>query len=222
MIGREQGAVGELLNDLMRRSHRILSRHPVNLKREREGKNPGNMIWLWGPGSKPRLEPFQKRYGLRGGMISAVNLIRGIGVYAGMEIIDVPGATGYYDTNYEGKADHAVRALDRNDLVYVHVEAPDEAGHEGSAERKVRVLEEFDRRLVGRVLERAHDCVLAVLPDHPTPVSKRVHATDPVPFVICAPNTAGDGLDFSERAGRRGSLGLIEGPEFMKLLLSHR
>ncbi len=219
LIPPEAGGLGKRLNELMLRSRDVLSEHPVNRRRREEGKRPANMIWLWSPGPRPRLEPFERRYGIQGAMISAVLLIKGIGVYAGMEIVDVPGATGYYDTNYEGKADHALKALERNDLVYVHVEAPDEAGHEGSAERKVRVLEEFDRRLVGPIVERAEGCTIAVLPDHPTPVSKKVHTSDPIPFVIYRPGERGDGLAFCERAGAQGSLGFVEGPEFMRLLL---
>ena len=122
LIPPEAGEMGKRLNDLMLQSYQLLSSHKVNLQRQREGKRPANMIWLWGPGPRPKLEPFQQRYGLRGAMISAVNLINGIGVYAGMEVIEVPGATGYYDTNYEGKADHALEALKRNDFVYVHVD----------------------------------------------------------------------------------------------------
>lgn len=219
MIPPEAGELGKHLNDLMLQSYQILSPHPVNLRRRREGKRPANMIWLWGPGPRPKLEPFRQRFGLRGAMISAVNLINGIGVYADMEVVEVPGATGYYDTNYEGKADYAMKALERNDFVYVHVEAPDEAGHEGNAERKVKVLEDFDSRLVGRILEQAGGCAIAVLPDHPTPISKRVHASDPVPFVIYWPGTSGDGLEFNERSGKHGSLGFIEGPEFIKIFL---
>lgn len=222
MIPSEAGEIGKRLNDLMIQSQEVLSDHPINLRRRKEGKNPASMIWLWSPGPKPQLQPFKERYGISGAMISAVYLIKGIGVYAGMEIVEVPGATGYYDTNYEGKADYALIALERNDFVFVHVEAPDEAGHEGSAERKVQVLEDFDRRLVGRLLDRARDCTIAVLPDHPTPVSKRLHMPDPVPFVIYRPGEQGDGLKFSEQSGKQGSMGFIKGPELMVLLLKRK
>jgi 2,3-bisphosphoglycerate-independent phosphoglycerate mutase len=219
MIPAEGGKTAEKLNELMLHSLELLAKHPVNLRREQEGKNPGNMIWLWGPGPRPNLEPFHQRYGLRGAVISSVNLIKGIGVYAGMEIVEVPGATGYYDTNYEEIVDHALETLKTNDFVYVHVEAIDEAGHEGNAERKIQVLEDFDRRLVGRLINRAENCRIAALPDHPTPISVRVHVSDPVPFVIFSPGKRGDGLTFDEKSGGEGSLGFLEGPEFMRLFL---
>jgi 2,3-bisphosphoglycerate-independent phosphoglycerate mutase len=218
MIGPEGGELGRKLNELILRSKEVLSKHPVNLKRIKEGKNPGNMIWLWGPGRRPRLEPFEEKYRLRGGIISAVNLIRGIGVYAGMELIDVPGATGYYDTDYEGIADHALKALETCDLVYIHIEAPDEAGHAGDAEQKIRTIEDLDRRLLSRLLEGRLDKI-AVLPDHPTPILVRTHTPDPIPFVVYAPSMEGDGLKFDEASGKRGSIGFIEGVEFMRLFL---
>ena len=208
------------LNELMLASRGILSRHPVNIKRTELGKNPANMIWFWSPGGRPKLERFEEKYGLKGTMISAVNLIKGIGVYAGMEMVDVPGATGYYDTNYEGKADYALRALETNDFVYVHVEAPDEAGHAGDAEQKIRTIEDLDRRLLGRILDKAEGCKIAVLPDHPTPIRVKTHVSDPVPFAIYAPGSKGDKLKFDERSGKKGSLGFIAGEKFMGLLLA--
>ncbi len=208
------------LRELMLASKDVLSRHPVNLRRVKLGKNPANMIWLWSPGGRPKLERFEQKYGLRGAMISAVNLIKGIGVYAGMEIIEVPGATGYYDTNYEGKADYALKALKTKDLVYIHVEAPDEAGHAGDAEQKIKTIEDLDRRLLGRILDRAEGCKIAVLPDHPTPIKVKTHTPDPVPFAIYAPGAKGDELRFDERSGKKGSLGFIPGEKFMELLLA--
>ncbi|MDI6883734.1 MAG: cofactor-independent phosphoglycerate mutase [Hadesarchaea archaeon] len=208
------------LNELMLASKKVLSKHPVNLRRVELGKNPANMIWLWSPGGKPVLKRFKEKYGLSGAMISAVNLIKGIGVYAGMEMIDVPGATGYYDTNYEGKADYALKALESKDLVYVHVEAPDEAGHAGDAEQKIKTIEDLDKRLIGRILKGARDCKIAVLPDHPTPIKVRTHTPDPVPFAIYAPGAKGDGLRFDESSGKRGSLGFIPGEKFMELMLA--
>ncbi|MEM3519455.1 MAG: cofactor-independent phosphoglycerate mutase [Candidatus Hadarchaeales archaeon] len=215
----KDGEVGEKLNRLMLRSLEILSHHPVNLRRVSAGKNPGNMIWLWSPGKRPRLEPFQEKFGLRGGLISAVPLIKGIGVYAQMEPIDVPGATGYYDTNYEGKADYAVKFLEKNDFIFIHVEAPDEAGHEGDPEKKVKTIEDLDRRLIGRILNRVSEVKIAVLPDHPTPVDVRLHMRDPVPFVIWREGMEGDGLTFCEASGRLGSLGFLEGEQFMEKFL---
>jgi 2,3-bisphosphoglycerate-independent phosphoglycerate mutase len=222
MIGPDGGELGRRLNELMLKSHEILSRHPVNLKREREGKNPANMIWLWGPGKKPNLEPFERKYGLRGGVIAGIILIKGIGRYAGMRVIEVPGATGYYDTNYEGKADYAVRALEDLDFVFVHVEAPDEAGHAGDAEMKVKTIEDLDRRLVGRILDRVDldETRIAILPDHPTPIERRMHMPDPVPVLVYSPGKPGDRLRFSEAEARRGSLGFIDGPHFMQMFIS--
>jgi 2,3-bisphosphoglycerate-independent phosphoglycerate mutase len=165
------------------------------------------------------LEPFKKKYGLGGAMISAVTLIKGIGVYAGMEIIDVPGATGYYDTNYEEIADYALKALERNDFIYIHIEAPDEAGHSGDAEQKVKTIEDLDRRLLGGLLDRAPESKIAVLPDHPTPIPVRTHTPEPIPFVIYARGMEGDGLKFDEASAKRGSIGFLEGPEFMPTFL---
>lgn len=216
----KMGGIGKKLNDLMLNSFKVLSIHPINKKRISSGKNPGNMIWLWSPGKKPRLEPFHEKFGLKGALISAVPLIKGIGVYAKMELIDVPGATGYYDTNYEGKADFAIRSLDKNDFVLIHVEAPDEAGHEGDAERKVKVIEDLDKRLIGRLLEKAPEAKIAVLPDHPTPVSIRLHMKDPVPFVMWRRGMKGDGLRFSEKSGKLGSLGFLKYGQFMKKFLA--
>jgi 2,3-bisphosphoglycerate-independent phosphoglycerate mutase len=208
------------LNDFMLASKDILSKHPVNLRRVAAGKNPANMIWLWGQGKRPRIEKLKEKYGLTGAMISAVMLIKSLGVYAGMSVIDVPGATGYYDTNYEGKAEYALKALDTHDFVCIHVEAPDEAGHEGNVEMKIKTIEDLDKRLVGRVLERAEGCKIAVLPDHPTPISVRTHTADLVPFAVYSPNMSGDELGFDERSAKKGSLKSIVGEQFMKLLLS--
>ncbi|MGC8816282.1 MAG: cofactor-independent phosphoglycerate mutase [Candidatus Hadarchaeum sp.] len=217
---RSRDKVSRELNKLMLASRDILANHPVNLKRVRMGQKPANMVWLWSPGKRPDLEPFEKKYGVKGAIISAVNVINGIGAWAGMEIIKVPGATGYYDTNYEGKADYALKALKSADLVFVHVEAPDEAGHAGDAEKKIKAIEDLDRRLVGRILKKGRDIVVAVLPDHPTPIKVRTHTSDPVPFTILASGLEGDGLRFTEADARKGSLGLIEGKNFMKLFLS--
>lgn len=213
-------SVSQSLNRLMLASRDILSNHPVNQRRVRQGKSPANMIWLWSPGRRPDLEPFEKRYGVRGAIISAVNVINGIGAWAGMEIIRVPGATGYYDTNYEGKADYALKALERSDLVLIHVEATDEAGHAGDAEMKIRTIEDLDRRLLGRIIKKGRGIAVSVLPDHPTPVKVRSHTSDPVPFAVLVPGAKGDGLRFTEADAAKGSLGLIKGPQFMRLFLS--
>jgi 2,3-bisphosphoglycerate-independent phosphoglycerate mutase len=211
------------LNRLMLESKRILSEHPVNRAREMQGKNPANMIWLWSQGGRPRLQSFRRKYGLWAALISAVPLIRGIGVYTGMTLIRVPGATGYFDTNYEGKALYALRALEDHDFVYVHVEAPDEAGHEGNVEMKVKAIEDLDRRLLGPLLDGLpEDCRVAVLPDHPTPLEVKTHVAEPVPFVMRGPGLGKDNLTFSERNGARGSAGSLEGEQFMLKLLGLR
>jgi 2,3-bisphosphoglycerate-independent phosphoglycerate mutase len=220
LIKSSEDETAQKLNRLMLDSKAVLSKHPVNERRVRAGKNPANMIWLWGHGKKPRLEKLEEKYGLSGAMVAEVNLIKGIGFYAGMSIIDVPGATGYYDTNYEGEADYTLQALETHDLVFVHVEAPDEAGHAGDIEMKVKTIEDLDKRLLGRILDKVpEDCKIAVLPDHPTPIKIRTHVAEPIPFAICAPGLKGDGLKFDEIAGRKGSLGPLEGEEFMRLLL---
>lgn len=209
------------LNQMMLDSKKILSKHSVNLKRVKEGKNPANMIWLWGQGKRPRMEPLEKKYGISGAVISAVDLVKGIGIYAGMEVLNVPGATGYYDTNYEGKAKYALRALEKKDYVYVHVESIDEASHAGDIEMKIKTIEAFDRRLVGKLLNGMEgDYKIAVLPDHPTPIRVKTHTKEPVPFAIYSTwDKSDDVKKFDESSAKKGSFGLIEGDEFMRLLL---
>ena len=211
----------ELLNELILDSRNILERHPVNLKRAGEGKDMANTIWPWSPGKKPGMKTFQERFGIRGAAISAVNLIKGLGVYAGFDIIKVKGATGLYNTNYEGKADACLEALEKYDLVLVHVEASDEAGHEGDVNLKIKTIEYFDSRLVGRVLDEVYEKVrIALLPDHPTPIAVRTHVADPVPFLIYDPEKIPDEVkQFNESSCSRGSLGLLAGDSFIKKLL---
>jgi 2,3-bisphosphoglycerate-independent phosphoglycerate mutase len=177
----------ECLKDLMLRSVGLLEGHEINRKRVAEGKRPANSIWLWGEGKKPSLPTFQERYGLRGSLVSAVDLMRGLGIYAGFEILEVPGVTGYLDTNFVGKAEHSLKALERNDLAYIHVEAPDEAGHSGNASEKVKAIEDFDALVVGTMLRglKAFDAFrILVMPDHATPLKLRTHSAEPVPFAI--------------------------------------
>jgi 2,3-bisphosphoglycerate-independent phosphoglycerate mutase len=164
---------------------------------------------------------FQERFGVSGAVISAVDLIRGIGVYAGLEILKVPGATGLFDTNYEGKADAALAALNRVDFVYLHVEAPDEAGHDGNLDLKIRTIEDLDARLAGRILtgleQRKMEAVVAVLPDHPTPVEKRIHVRDAVPFAIRDPRQPPDKVErFDEQSCAEGEFGTMHGDEFIR------
>jgi len=217
----EAQPTADLLNNLIRRSWPILKDHPVNQRRRAAGKDPGNSIWLWSPGKRPKMWTFKERFGVTGAVISAVDLIRGIGVYAGLEVLKVPGATGLSDTNYEGKADAALAALARVDFVYLHVEAPDEAGHDGNLDLKIRTIEDLDARLVGRILtgleKQKMEAVVAVLPDHPTPVEKRIHARDAVPFAIRDPRQAPDEVQcFDEQSCAAGAFGTVHGDEFIR------
>ncbi len=211
----------DLLNRLVEESQSLLARHPVNQKRRAEGKPAANSLWPWAPGKKPRMRTLQERFGIHGAAITAVDLIKGLAIYAGMRPIAVPGATGLYDTNYEGKADYALQALEEADFVYIHVEAPDEAGHERNLRLKIRCIEDLDRRLIQRVLEglekRSWENTIAVLPDHPTPIAKGNHTRDPVPVAIRFPGLPGDGTAcFDEESVKNGSLGLMEGSRFIE------
>ena len=182
----EKSGAAEILS-LMSRSRQLLKNHPVNLLREKKGLPPANSIWLWGQGRSPRMVTLKERFGVDGYVISAVHLLKGIGIYAGLEVLEVPGATGYFDTNYDGKAQYALSGLKKKDLVYVHVEAPDEAGHMGDLRLKIEAIEVFDEKIVGPILRGMNDFRsyrVMVLPDHPTPLSLRTHTADPVPFVI--------------------------------------
>jgi 2,3-bisphosphoglycerate-independent phosphoglycerate mutase len=182
-----EGDGAERLRQLMKASQPILAAHRVNRKRRAEGQRQATSIWLWGQGRAPQLPPLTKRFGIKGGVISAVDIIHGLGVYAGLERIDVPGITGFLDTNYVGKAEYGVRSLERNDLVFIHVEATDEAGHMGDVEKKIQALEDFDEKVVGTVLKRmAHrdDYRILLMPDHPTAIALKTHVADPVPFVL--------------------------------------
>jgi len=220
-----KGEGADALCSLMKRSRDILENSAVNKRRVAGGKKPANSIWLWGQGKAPRMPDYKSRYGLTGAVISAVDLLKGIGVYAGLDIIDVPGATGYIDTNYLGKAEYALKALETRDYVYIHVEAPDEAAHSGNLEHKIKAIEDFDEKVVGTVLEgikRFGDYRLIVLPDHATPVATKTHSSDPVPFAIYpAPDGAASpsGNGYNEKAAKEASLLIEDGPSLMKLFL---
>ena len=223
----EAQATADLVNDLIIRSQELLARHPLNLKRIAEGKDPANSIWPWSFGNRPNMRPLNEMYPQlrRGSVISAVDLINGIGYYAGLRRIAVEGATGLYDTNYENKAAAALEALKTDDLVYLHVEASDEAGHEGDVELKLRTIENLDHRAIGpimKVLETWEEPVaIAVLPDHPTPCVHRTHTTEPVPFVIYYPGIEPDGVQtFDEVSCQQGAYGLLEKDEFIKHFIS--
>lgn len=180
----------KVFRQMMEKSFEVLDHHPLNEKRALEGKNKANSLWFWGAGTKPSLQSFYEKTGLKGAMISAVDLLKGIAVGTGMEVVEVDGATGSLDTNYSGKARAAVEALlDReNDFVYVHIEAPDEMGHQGSAESKVRAIEEIDKKIVTEICRQLDsqkvDYRMMILPDHPTPIRCRTHTGDPVPFLL--------------------------------------
>jgi 2,3-bisphosphoglycerate-independent phosphoglycerate mutase len=202
----------------------VLASNPVNLKRIAQGKKPANMIWLWGQGGAPIMPTFEERFGLKGAMISAVDLLKGIGVYTGLEVIDVPGATGTIDTNYQGKVQAALEALERLDFVYLHIEAPDEAAHEGDARLKVKAIELFDREVVGPMIqglkESGQDWRICLLPDHATPISLRTHTNEPVPFAVIGRGIEPDGFRaFDEEAAKRGGYGVMDGMQLMELLV---
>lgn len=219
------GKDGDFFSDMIKKSMIILELHPVNLKRIEEGKNPANSIWVWGQGYAPKFTPFQELYGKAGAVISAVDLLKGIGIYAGLDVIEVPGATGYLDTNYEGKANAAIEALKARDLVFVHVEAPDEAGHEGSIDKKLRAVEDFDSRIVAPILKHAkasdEPFTILVLPDHPTPISLKTHVPDPIPFAVYRTDkTDSDGAEtFDEESVKKGSFGLVKASDLVGILV---
>jgi 2,3-bisphosphoglycerate-independent phosphoglycerate mutase len=217
------GAAGRRLCELIAGSMELLARHEVNAVRVDLGENPANAIWLWGQGRRPRIDSFKKRYGVTGAMISAVDLLRGIGIYLGFEIISVPGATGGLDTDYAAKGRAAVEALDRHQLVFVHVEAPDEAGHGGKAQEKLRAIEEVDSKVVRPVLERVQGKPgyrVLVAADHPTPVRMRTHTGDPTPFVIFGEGVEHNGAEsFSEAAAAGTGLLVRRGWDLMREFL---
>ena len=222
----EAQATADLLNELILRSQELLKTHPVNLRRQAEGKDMANSIWPWSPGYRPAMRTLKEMYGFeRGAVISAVDLIRGIGVYAGLKVLHVEGATGLYDTNYEGKAQAALEALKENDFVYLHIEASDEAGHEGDVALKIKTIENLDRRAVGPIYEAVKQwdepVAIAVLPDHPTPCAVRTHTNQPVPFLIWKPGEAPDGVTrFDEFAVAEGKYGVLEKDQFIKEFLA--
>ncbi|MBN2104609.1 cofactor-independent phosphoglycerate mutase [bacterium] len=217
----ETRETADKLNQLIRESWKLLEDHPINQKRRVKGLLPATSIWPWSPGKKPKMQTLENRFGVRGAAISAVDLIKGLAVYAGMDVISVEGATGLYDTNYEGKADAALDALENHDFVFVHVEAADEAGHEKNLNLKMQCIEKLDQRLVGRILDgiksRHIEATVAVLPDHPTPVAHGAHTRDPVPVAIWNPKKSADGVTvFDEQSARAGRLGFMEGDEFIR------
>lgn len=213
------------LNNLILKSQELLKDHPVNKKRISEGKDPANSIWPWSPGYRPKMETLQQIFGIKSGsVISAVDLIMGIGVYAGLKLIHVEGATGLYDTNYEGKAEAAIEALKNDDFVYLHIEASDEAGHEGDYKLKTKTIEYLDSRVVKTIYEATKDwdepITIALLPDHPTPCAIKTHTNKPIPFLIYRSNEKGDNVQvYDEFESAKGDYGLIKGRQFMEILM---
>ncbi len=224
----EAEETAELLRQLVVKSQELLRDHPLNRERVARGMDPANSIWPWGGGYRPKMEPLTVTYPQirRGAVITAVDLIRGIGHYAGLRVIDVEGATGLWDTNFEGKAQAAIEALRTDDFVYLHVEASDEAGHDGDIDLKLQCIENIDRHLVGPIMEATRDweepVAIALLPDHPTPCEHRTHTAEPVPFCIYYPGIEPDQVQtFDEQAARQGQHVTLEGDEFIKLFMAH-
>jgi 2,3-bisphosphoglycerate-independent phosphoglycerate mutase len=218
-----KGDGADILNNIMNHAQMVLHDHPVNRKRKEEGQLPANSVWLWGHGKTPKIAPFREKFGLSGAVISAVDLIKGIGICAGLDVINVEGATGYIDTNYLGKAQAALQALETHDFVYVHVEAPDEASHAGRMDHKLQAIEDFDRQVVGTILEGAKkfgEYVILCTPDHPTPVKLMTHTSDPVPFIIYR-GVEGEGngaASYDESQAKSTGL-VLEGHRLMKELI---
>ncbi|KKO19199.1 MAG: phosphoglycerate mutase [Candidatus Brocadia fulgida] len=219
-----KGNGSEILIDLMERSRVYLSNHDINNVRIDLEENPANMIWLWGQGHRPKMPTFKERFHLTGAVITAVDLIKGIACYLGWDIIQVPGATGYLDTNYANKGEYAVKALETHDIVLVHVEAPDEAGHEGNVHEKVLAIEQIDSKIIGPLLEarnRFHELRILVLPDHYTPIVKQTHTPESVPFVAYGTGIEkGIGLPYSETNAQASGLHIKEGHRLIEHLVS--
>lgn len=215
-ISSRRDKIIELLNS----SQMLLKNHAVNIKRAGEGKNPANSIWLWGSGKKPAMPNLKEMYNLEGAVISAVDLLKGIGIYAGLEAVKVPGATGYLDTNYKGKVESALKVLEEKNFAYVHVEAADEASHEGNYENKIKAIEDFDSKVVGEILKgiNGHKKYKILLTsDHPTPLSVMTHTSENVPFAVYSPDADGDKTTaFSEDLIKEGSKNFEKGFEIME------
>lgn len=223
----EAQATADELNRLILKSQELLANHPVNLKRIAEGKDPANSIWPWSPGYKPAMKTLMEQYPTvkTGSVISAVDLIKGIGIYAGLESIEVEGATGLYTTNYEGKAQAALEELRKKDFVFLHLEASDEAGHEGDVALKIKTIEYLDRRIVGPIYEEVktwdEPVTIAILPDHPTYCRTKTHVNEPVPFLIYRPGGEPDAVEvYDEFAARKGAYGYLKDDEFIKAVLA--
>jgi len=218
-----KGKNAEIITGLMEESRKILEKHEINAVRIDLKENPGNMIWLWGQGRKPQFSKFTEKFGVTGSVISAVDLIKGLGRLLGLDVINVEGATGYYDTNYQGKAEAALDSLKKNDFVFVHVEAPDEAGHNGDLREKIIAIERFDQLIVGKFLEEfkgKDDFRIMVLPDHATPVSVKTHTAEPVLFGVFGKGIPkGDSSSYCEKEAEKSNFYFDRGYELMEYFI---
>ncbi len=220
-----QGNDVDKLYDMMKKSYDLLKDHPVNLERMKRGKRPANSIWLWGEGTKPALDSFEEKFSKKGSMISAVDLLKGIALCANMRSVDVDAATGYIDTNFEGKCEAAIEEFKRGqDLVYIHVEAPDECGHRGEAENKIKSIELIDEKILTPVvdfLKSYDDFAVLICPDHPTPLNIKTHSSDPVPYLIYSSKEKADGADtFTEATAKEKGNYIPEGYTMMEYFLT--
>jgi len=215
-----------LFLDMMKKSYDILKNHPVNIKRMEKGLRPANSIWLWGEGSKPSLTSFKSKYDLKGSVISAVDLVKGIGVCANMNVIEVEGATGNINTNFEGKAKAAVEEFKKGaDFIYLHFEAPDECGHRGETQNKIKSIEYLDSRVLKYIIDELKklkiDYSLLILPDHPTPLSIKTHSREPVPFLLYRSNDEKDNIDneYNEKAAKQSSIYIADGYTLLDMFI---
>ncbi|WP_409199364.1 cofactor-independent phosphoglycerate mutase [Methanobrevibacter sp. DSM 116169] len=218
---------GKDIKNIILESKKVLENHPVNLKRIEQGKKPANMIWLWGQGLKPSMDNFEKIYSKKAGIITGVDLLKGIGVYSGIKVINVPGATGYFDTDYKAKGKYTLDNFKDLDIIIVHVEAPDEAGHEGNIEEKIKAIENIDKYVLGTILDKIGeygDYKIAILPDHPTPIDLRTHTNDEVPIAIYS--SLEDNIDnvekYDEENVKNGSLGHMIGHNLINFLINDK
>lgn len=212
------------LYELMKKSYELLKDHPLNKERIAKGLRPANSMWLWGEGKRANLDDFTEKYGVKGSMISAVDLLKGIGKFSNMNVVNVEGATGYIDTNFEGKAEAAIKEFENGqDFVYIHVEAPDECGHRNEAENKVKAISLIDKLILSPVVEALRnmgDFRVLVIPDHPTPISLKTHTNDPVPYIIYDSRVKKDGTDvYSEKSAKATGIYIPEGHTLMKKFL---
>lgn len=220
-----QGDGAEKLSQLIYDSYEILDKHPINTRRRQEGHNPANMIWFWGQGRQPNIPSFIAKFGKTGAVVAAVDLIRGLGRMVGLKLIDVPGATGYVDTNYLGKGQYAVQALADRDFVWVHVEAPDEAGHEGDLDKKIAAIQDCDEKVLGTILDglkkTSAEFRILLLPDHPTPIASTIHTAAPVPFILYdSTEEKHNSIPFDERALEESKLRVSEGHRLIEQLFA--